>query len=51
MLNGMFPVLQIAGVVSFTGDEVAQITVFITSIVSLIALVLKQGQSKGPTLP
>lgn len=42
--QSLFPVLQVVGVVSFTGDEVAIIMAFVTNTVTLLFLAVKYGQ-------
>lgn len=47
-VQSIFPVLQIAGVIDFTGEQVAAIMLSIASGLTLFALVYKKGQSEGP---
>lgn len=46
-IQSIFPVLQIAGVISFTGDQIATIMVFVTNIVTLLFLAVKYGQQSS----
>jgi len=44
-VQSVFPVLEIAGVVSFTGDQVAVIMLCIGNFLTLAAFLFKSGQS------
>jgi len=44
-VQSVFPVLEIAGVVSFTGDQVAVIMMCIGNFLTLTAFLFKSGQS------
>lgn len=43
-VQSLFPVLQILHVVSFTGDEVATIMLFVGNFLTLVFLIVKVGQ-------
>lgn len=50
LIQSAFPVLQIVGVINFTGDEIATIMVFVTNAVTFLFLAVKYGQqSSGST--
>ncbi len=51
--NSVFPVLTIFGVASFTAEQTATIMLMVTSAVTLLALVFKQGAQGDPntTIP
>lgn len=46
-VNAIFPVLQIFEIVSFTGEEVAQIMLLINLGLVFLGLVIKKGQQPG----
>lgn len=48
-LQSIFPVLALAGVHSFTADEVSVIMLLINNGLTLFFLLYKKGQEKGPT--
>lgn len=43
-IQSAFPVLQIAGVVSFSGDQVATIMLLISNVLTTAAFFYKSGQ-------
>lgn len=50
LIQSAFPVLQITGIINFTGDEIATIMVFVTNAVTFLFLAVKYGQqSSGST--
>lgn len=46
-VQSIFPVLQLAEIVSFDGDEVAAIMLLVSTGLTLLALVFKNGQEQG----
>lgn len=47
LINSIFPALEILGLISLTGDEIAQIMVTVSYAVTFLALVWKKGQKAG----
>jgi len=49
LAQSLFPVLQILGFLTFTADEVALIMLLIGNALTVVALVVKEGQEPSPT--
>lgn len=47
LVQAAFPLLQLAGVIDFTSDQVAVCMLFIQNIVTFGMLVFKKGQAPG----
>lgn len=48
-VSSIFPVLQLAGILDLTGDQVAVVMVLVGNTLTLAALVFKQGQQASGT--
>lgn len=47
LINSIFPVLEISGIVHLTSDEVAYVMLLVNNAVTVLALVWKRGQKAG----
>lgn len=47
LIQSLFPVLEILDVVSFTGDEIATLMLFLTNTVTLLFWAIKYGQQSS----
>lgn len=50
MVQGVFPVLELTGVVHLTSDQVAIVMYFIGSVITFAGLVFKKGQQPGEAI-
>lgn len=48
-INSLFPVLNIIGVLSLTGDEISVLMLFINNFITMLFLVIKFGQQSSGT--
>lgn len=50
LVSSAFPVLQLAGILSLTSDEIAAVMLMITNGMTVLALFVKVGQEQGPSV-